>query len=71
MRHLVTFILRLWVDPESTPAACEGQVECVATGAHLHIHSQAAVAEFIRTHLDPIPPAETAQGEIDVRKTIK
>jgi hypothetical protein len=53
MRHLMTFILRLWVDPDASPASCEGQVECVATGEQMHIHSQAETAAFIMRRLDP------------------
>ena len=60
MRHLVTFILRLWVDPESSPTAYEGQVECVATGEQKHIRSQAEAAHFIEICIKPASIAETA-----------
>jgi len=63
MRHLVTFILRLWVDSESSPAACEGQVECVATGEQSHIRSQAEAAHFIKTHLDRSSGAKTSRSD--------
>jgi hypothetical protein len=52
MRQLVTFILRLWVDPETSPRSCEGQVECLATGEQSHVRSQAETAQFIETCLN-------------------
>ncbi len=58
MRHQVTFILRLWVNPDRGPASCEGQVECVATGEQAHVRSQAEAARFILHHLQPSPSGE-------------
>ena len=50
LRTLVTFILRLWVDPqEAHSPAWEGQVECVADGAHAHVRSQEELLRFIET----------------------
>jgi hypothetical protein len=67
MRHQVTFILRLWVNPDSGPTPCEGQVECVATGEQAHVRSQAEAARFILRHLNPSAPGE--QGMEDDRLT--
>jgi hypothetical protein len=61
MRHLMTFILRLWVDPDASPASCEGQVECVASGEQMHIRSQAETAAFILRRLDPHSNATEAE----------
>ncbi len=55
LRTLVTFILRLWVDPQSEGHALiggegpvwEGQVECVADGARAHVRSVEDLARFI------------------------
>jgi hypothetical protein len=65
MRHLVTFILRLWVDPETLPAACDGQVECVATGEQRHVRSSEEFVRFIETRLQPaaIPGDASVDGD--------
>lgn len=47
VRTLVTFILRLWVDPQIKGPAWEGQVECVCNGARIHIRSQEELLRFI------------------------
>jgi hypothetical protein len=60
MRHLVTFILRLWVDHENE-SACAGEVECVATGEHRHIRSQIEAAAFIQEQLWSSPPAKITE----------
>lgn len=60
MRHLVTFILRLWVNTEAVPPACEGEVECVATGERIHVRKQEDVARFVKTRLD-LPCEETTR----------
>lgn len=52
MRTLVTFILRLWVDPQTQEPAWEGQVECVANGARAHVHNQEDLARFIEAQAD-------------------
>jgi hypothetical protein len=47
MRTLVTFILRLWVDPQADEPAWEGQVEDVASGERAHVRSPEELARFI------------------------
>ena len=63
MRHLVTFILRLWVSAEE--ASCEGEVECVATGERRHVRKQEDVARFVETRigLQCEGAAQTAKDE--------
>ncbi|HOT90098.1 MAG TPA: hypothetical protein PLJ78_01950 [Anaerolineae bacterium] len=51
MRTLVTFILRLWVDPRAQEPAWEGQVECVRYGTRAHIRSQEELARFIEAQM--------------------
>ena len=59
MRTLVTFIMRLWVDPqEPQPAlsgsegpAWEGQVECIGTGERAHVRCPEDLARFIGDHV--------------------
>jgi hypothetical protein len=53
MRHLVVFVLRLWVDSESNPASYEGQMEYIATGERTHIRTEKDVIHFIHTHTNP------------------
>ena len=60
MRRLVTFILRLWVNTETAPPGCEGQVECVATGERMHIRTQEEVIHFIEAHIR-LPSGTEAQ----------
>ncbi|MEJ5310630.1 MAG: hypothetical protein WHX52_12730 [Anaerolineae bacterium] len=50
MRHLITFIVRLWVDAQAVPPAWEGQVECVTNGEHEHIRMPEELLQFIATH---------------------
>lgn len=71
MRHLVTFILRLWVDPETGPTSCEGQVECVATGEQRHIHSSEDFVRFIESRLNLSSTAGTVQEDADGQNPIK
>ena len=54
MRHIVTFIIRLWVDPEDYQPTCEGQIECLATGEQTHIRNQADAWRFIDGCLKPV-----------------
>jgi len=61
MRHLVTFIVRLWVDPETSSPGYEGQVECVATCEQKHVRSSEDILSFIETRLNPVFNAETTQ----------
>ena len=63
MRHLVTFILRLWVDHDNEPAACEGQVECVASGEQRHVRSQSEAVVFIRDQLGLSPSVNDSTKE--------
>jgi hypothetical protein len=62
MRHLITFILRLWVTPESASPTCEGEVECVATGEQIHIRSQEEAARFVLARLN-LPPSGAVSPE--------
>jgi len=55
MRTQVTFILRLWIDPQAEPAAWEGQAECVADGARAHVRGIVDLAQFIAAHTGPLP----------------
>jgi hypothetical protein len=61
MRHLVTFILHLWVDHENNSPSYEGQVECVATREQKHVRSSEEILSFIETRLKPSSTVETAQ----------
>ncbi|MBU0490487.1 MAG: hypothetical protein KKA73_01425 [Chloroflexi bacterium] len=47
MRTLVTFILRLWIDPQAEAPAWEGQVECVSSDQRAHVRGVADLARFI------------------------
>jgi hypothetical protein len=47
MRTLVTFILRLWVDPQADEPAWEGQVENVASGERAHVRGAQDLVRFI------------------------
>lgn len=47
MRTLITFILRLWIDPQVKELAWEGQVECVVDGARVHIRGLDDLARFV------------------------
>jgi hypothetical protein len=47
MRTLVTFILRLWVDPQAEGPGWEGQVECVASEERAHVRGPDDLARFI------------------------
>ncbi|MBN1135865.1 MAG: hypothetical protein JXM73_04730 [Anaerolineae bacterium] len=47
MRTLVTFILRLWVDPQVEEPSWEGRVEEVASGERAHIRGPEELACFI------------------------
>ena len=53
MRHLVTFILRLWVETETDSPNWEGQVECVATGERLHVRNRDDIAHFVEARIHP------------------
>ena len=62
MRRVITFILRLWVTSETALPACEGEVECVATGEREHIRTGADAERFIRTCLSPRPDSGVFPG---------
>ena len=47
MRTLVTFILRLWVDPQADEPAWEGRIENVASGERAHVRGPEELARFI------------------------
>lgn len=47
MRTLVTFILRLWVDPQAEAPAWEGRVENVANGERAHVRGPEELARFL------------------------
>jgi hypothetical protein len=51
MRTLVTFILRLWADPQAEEPGWEGQLECVASGEHAHVRGPEDVARFVRAQI--------------------
>jgi hypothetical protein len=53
MRTFVTFILRLWVDPQAVDQPWEGQAECVTTGEQVHVHSPENVLDFIKSQTIP------------------
>ena len=63
MRHLVTFIVRLWIDTEADSAASEGQVECITTGERGHVRNPEDIVRFIDTHLH-IPEHDQGQAAI-------
>jgi hypothetical protein len=63
MRTVVTFILRLWIDPQANEPTWEGQVECVADGARAHIRNQEELARFIEAETSPRPSLEIARQE--------
>ncbi len=77
MRTLVTFILRLWIDPQAKelalsgsegPPAWEGQVECVADGARAHVRSAEDLARFIeaQTAARPTPANQASPAGEDL-----
>ena len=47
MRTLVTFILRLWVDPQAEEPVWEGRIEEVASGERAHVRGLEELARFI------------------------
>jgi len=55
MCTLVTFILRLWVDPQAKEPAWEGRVEEVASGEQVHVRGPEDLARFIE--------AQTSEGQ--------
>ena len=63
MRHLVTFIVRLWIDTEADAASCEGQVECVATGERGHVRNREDIVRFIDTRLH-VPESDQGRAAI-------
>lgn len=64
MRTVVTFILRLWVDPQAQQPDWEGQVECVRDGARAHICSAEDLVRFIEaeTGVSRALQSTTTQG---------
>ena len=63
MRTLVTFILRLWVDPQAKEPAWEGRIENVGSGERAHVRGPEELARFIE--------AQTSEGRSkypDLRK---
>lgn len=63
MRQLVTFIVRLWIDPQREELSPEGRIECVTGGIRAHVHSLDEVADFIETHLGFKPDDSTVELE--------
>lgn len=55
MRHLMTFIVRLWLDERTPAPTWEGQVECVADSEQLLIHTPEELLAFIATHTAAAP----------------
>ena len=47
MRTLVTFILRLWVDPQAEEPGWGGRVENVASGERAHVRGAQDLARFL------------------------
>lgn len=56
MRKQVTFILRLWTDPQHAPSSWEGQVECVADGERAHVRGGEELLRFVETHVARAAP---------------
>ena len=64
MRTLVTFILRLWVDPEAEKPGWEGRIEEVTGGERAHVRGPEELARFIE--------AQTASSRSDgFRKPVR
>jgi hypothetical protein len=63
MRTLITFILRLWVDPQVEEPAWEGQVECVASGERVHVRGQEELVRFIESHTKPESLSEEVRSD--------
>ncbi len=63
MRTLVTFILRLWVDPQAGIPGWEGQVECLASNERIHIRGLQDLARFIE-----IQTSTSSQNDLEQRK---
>ncbi len=68
MRRVITFIVRLWVDPQAAPPAWEGQMECVSDGAREHIRAPDELLAFIDAHT---APAYTRPAPTDPQLTPK
>lgn len=51
MRTLVTFIVRLWVDPQAKEPVWEGQVECVGSEQRVHVRGAQDLARFIEARV--------------------
>ncbi|HNR97264.1 MAG TPA: hypothetical protein PKO09_10965 [Anaerolineae bacterium] len=51
MRRLVTFVVRLWVDPDAQQPSWEGQVECVGSGERAHVCGTEELARFVDEHV--------------------
>lgn len=51
MRIQLTFILRLWVDPQAEEPSWEGRVEEVASGERVHVRGLQELARFIDTQI--------------------
>jgi predicted secreted Zn-dependent protease len=62
MRTLVTFILRLWVDPEAVEHNWEGQVECVASGERTHVRGPDDMARFIEARIAESQTEDVRRG---------
>lgn len=65
MRHLVVFVLRLWIDSADNPASLEGQVECIPTGERAHIRSEHDIARFIHERVAPCAADETRPNRLE------
>lgn len=51
MRKLVTFVLRLWVDPQAEQPTWEGQAECVGSGERAHVRGAEQVVRFLEAQI--------------------
>ena len=47
MRYVITFIVRLWVDPQVEKLDWKGEVECVGGDGRAHTHSAEDLLCFI------------------------
>lgn len=67
MRKTVTFIMRLWVDPQNSHPNIEGQVECIADGDKAHVFSIEDLSHFIKIHsrIQHDTPVNSTENFID------
>ncbi|MDX9954198.1 MAG: hypothetical protein RBT75_08890 [Anaerolineae bacterium] len=67
MRHLITFVVRLWLDVQTPASTWEGQVECVANSDQLLTHTPEELLAFIATHTVATPELPGAVPETHER----